>query len=838
MLLPTASYRPLKLRWLLVTATLLAYCSWPIAAGASTAIDNGYKTISSSGAGNGEVTGEKPESKMWFNDGFWWAVLWDNQALSHHIFRFDLPTQDWVDTGTAVDNRTSSKSDVLWNQSTNKLYVVSHKFTTTALPDANAANRGRLYRYSYNTTTKVYTLDAGFPVDVTGGQSETLTLARDTTGKLWVTYTESLTAAGPGRVMVNSTTTGTNDLLWGTPFELPFPDAVNLLVDDISSIIAYNGRVGIMWSNQATTPKQIHFAAHVDGAGDTVWQGGPAYTTSADDHINLKYVPGAGGGALYAAIKTSRNQELIVLLVCTNGICTSTTDWTSYTVYDSNTFIPTRPIVVVDTENSELYVFTTNQVAGTGTPFAIYYKKISLTNIGFTATDPGTPFIRSSADININNPTSTKQNLTSATGLLVLGSDEIVDFYFHNYLQLASSLAPDITSFNPTSGGAGTQVTLTGDRFTGSTAVAFNSTSAIFAVNSNTQITTSVPVGATTGKISVTNAGGTRSSAADFTVLSSAPVMVVALQALNAGTLSTTATVSCLGQTSKQQVLLPGTTTTISTGWTAPCSPVSISNTDLPPSGPVITNVAAGSITTTGATITWTTNVTANTQVDYGTTTAYGSQTTLNTALVTSHSQALSGLTAGILYHYRVRSTDGFANTTVSGDFTFTTLTAIPTGQTLFTTQTPAVSNESDGATVNYELGTAFTSVTAGQITAVRFWKSSSETGTHTGRIWSSTGQLLASVIFANETASGWQQQALAAPLSIAANTTYVVSVNTGNTFYVFTKRGLLSQVINGNLRSVVGTNGRYGSSGQFPTIGSFYSSNYFRDIVFVAGTP
>jgi hypothetical protein len=43
----------------------------------------------------------------------------------------------------------------------------------------------------------------------------------------------------------------------------------------------------------------------------------------------------------------------------------------------------------------------------------------------------------------------------------------------------------------------------------------------------------------------------------------------------------------------------------------------------------------------------------------------------LNTALVTSHSQALSGLTAGTLYHFRVRS-----NTVVSGDFTFTTLTA------------------------------------------------------------------------------------------------------------------------------------------------------------------
>jgi hypothetical protein len=331
----------------------------------------------------------------------------------------------------------------------------------------------------------------------------------------------------------------------------------------------------------------------------------------------------------------------------------------------------------VDSENSELYIFSANSSqAGGTTANAIYYKKTSLTNIGFAAADQGTPFILSSVDTRINNPTSTKQNLNSTTGLLVLASDEVADFYYHNYLQLASSLAPDITSFSPASGGAGTQVTLTGNRFTGSTAVVFNSTSAVFTVNSNTQITTAVPVGATTGKISVTNAGGTRSSAADFTVLLGAPVIVVSLQAQNAGTLSTTATISCLGQPSKQQLLLAGTTTTINTGWTAPCSPVSISNIDSLPSGPVITNVAAGSITTTGATITFTTNVAGNTQVDYGTTTAYGSQTTLNPALVTSHSQALTGLTAGTLYHFRVRSTDGFANPAVSGDFTFTTLAA------------------------------------------------------------------------------------------------------------------------------------------------------------------
>jgi hypothetical protein len=79
--------------------------------------------------------------------------------------------------------------------------------------------------------------------------------------------------------------------------------------------------------------------------------------------------------------------------------------------------------------------------------------------------------------------------------------------------------APTITSFSPTSGRSGTAVTITGTAFTGATAVRFGGVRASFAVNSATQITATVPVGAVTGKISVTTAGGTGTSATNFTVV-------------------------------------------------------------------------------------------------------------------------------------------------------------------------------------------------------------------------------------------------------------------------------------------------------------------------------
>ena len=157
------------------------------------------------------------------------------------------------------------------------------------------------------------------------------------------------------------------------------------------------------------------------------------------------------------------------------------------------------------------------------------------------------------------------------------------------------------------------------------------------------------------------------------------------------------------------------------------------------------------------------------------------------------------------------------------------------TTQTIFTTQTPSTPNDTDNT--SYELGLKFQSAKAGQITAIRYWKAASETGSHVGRIWSSTGTLLTSVTFSNETASGWQQQALSTPLNIQANTTYVVSVNVTNYFAVTYNDALASSVVNGDLRTVAdGNNGVYGSVGSLPT-NSYQNSNYFRDIVFVATT-
>jgi uncharacterized repeat protein (TIGR03803 family) len=79
-------------------------------------------------------------------------------------------------------------------------------------------------------------------------------------------------------------------------------------------------------------------------------------------------------------------------------------------------------------------------------------------------------------------------------------------------------VTPTIASFSPPSGPVGTPVTITGSGLTQATKVTFNNIVATFTVNSDTQITTTVPAGATTGKIGIITKGGKAKSHTVFTV--------------------------------------------------------------------------------------------------------------------------------------------------------------------------------------------------------------------------------------------------------------------------------------------------------------------------------
>lgn len=186
-----------------------------------------------------------------------------------------------------------------------------------------------------------------------------------------------------------------------------------------------------------------------------------------------------------------------------------------------------------------------------------------------------------------------------------------------------------------------------------------------------------------------------------------------------------------------------------------------------------------------------------------------------------------AGLTNGVTYYYVVSALNPSSESPNSSE-TNATPQASFSGTSLFTSQAP-LNSYTDGP---YELGTKFQSSQAGHILSIRYYKVAGESGSHKGRIWSAGGVQLASVDFGPETASGWQTANLPSALMIAANTTYVVTVNS-NTAYGAADNGLKSVVANGVLSTVAdGANGVYGPPGAFPT-SSYNNSNYFRDVVF-----
>jgi glucose/arabinose dehydrogenase len=134
---------------------------------------------------------------------------------------------------------------------------------------------------------------------------------------------------------------------------------------------------------------------------------------------------------------------------------------------------------------------------------------------------------------------------------------------------------------------------------------------------------------------------------------------------------------------------------------------------------PSISAVVAAGVTTTSATISWTTNEASDSQVDYGPTSGYGQSSPLSAPLAITHSVSLSGLAPSTLYHYRTKSRDVAGNLGTSGDLSFTTSTSPdttpPTISQVFATSITTTSalvawttNEASDSQVDYGTTTSY----------------------------------------------------------------------------------------------------------------------------------
>ena len=334
--------------------------------------------------GSGGGTDHKPQSKLWFNDGSWWAIAYDGS--SQRIWKFDgglFVKQTYPDA--AVDGRATSRADVLWDGT--HLYVLAWHDVTP-----------RFSKYSYDSSTQIYTRLPGFPVDLPVPGTEVMVFDKDSTGRLWAAFELNndirvIWSVSPDHLSWN--TTGINV-------------ESHVDSDDIATVVAFGGNsIGVLWSDQSADASwQFGFRVHRDADPPEVWQPIELIDSGSavDDHINAKAAP---DGTVYLAAKDLHNNTDLYARAPTGG-------W-QMAGSNLNAGASTRPIVQVDTAQDMIHVFYTDWEVS---PNSI--KKVSAPRSTLVF---GTPEVYlAPAGLSLNDVTGTKQPLSARTGIMALAS--------------------------------------------------------------------------------------------------------------------------------------------------------------------------------------------------------------------------------------------------------------------------------------------------------------------------------------------------------------------------------------------------------------------------------
>jgi gliding motility-associated-like protein len=275
--------------------------------------------------------------------------------------------------------------------------------------------------------------------------------------------------------------------------------------------------------------------------------------------------------AITSFTPTSAGQGATVTITGTNFTGVTSVSFGGTAVSSFNIVSSTSITAVVATGTSGSVSVSTSSPAETATQSGfIFVPAPTITSFtptsaitGTTVTITGTNFTGATA-VNFGGtaaPSFTVVSATSITAVVAAGTSGSVSVTTLGGTATGTGFvfvpALTIISFTPISGPVNTTVTITGTNFSTTPAnntVKFNGTTSVVTASTATSITTTVPVGATTGPISVTVGTGTGVSATNFTVTAS-PVITITTQPSDF--------IACVGQTATFTTAATGTTNII-----------------------------------------------------------------------------------------------------------------------------------------------------------------------------------------------------------------------------------------------------------------------------------
>ena len=362
-------------------------------------------------------TAAKPQNKLWWHDGRWWALMYVPSEGSVRVASLGAD-HTWALTGPVVSRQTVGVGDAVENG--NDVHVLSR--TTSGIT---------VQTLTFDDDTGRYRRVGGTAAVVTPRGTSSAAMTLDSLGRLWITYVTD-------RVRVVHSSESRKS--WTAPYDLPVPRPT-IGEGEISDIVAYDDRVGVMWSDQRRG--LVRFAVHRNDAPDTAWTSEVALSGAgmADDHISMQVVRHRGQDTPFAAVKTSMGDNgeagdspLVLVLRRTAG------GWSNHVVSTVDDGW-TRPVLAIDAAGT---AYVIGRRAG-----SIVVKSAPVDSLKFDP-GPGT-VVMNIQSASLTDPTVASQLVDPVCGILVLASDERSRRYWHGEIALDG---PAATYGSACSGGA------------------------------------------------------------------------------------------------------------------------------------------------------------------------------------------------------------------------------------------------------------------------------------------------------------------------------------------------------------------------------------------------
>jgi len=357
---------------------------------------------------------DKPhQNRPFYHAGFWWTAAKKSSDSKWYLWK--LYGSIWL-AELEIDSRKSTRPDCYVDSPANKLYI---------LLASSSSSGTKILRLTYSNGA--WSIDAGFPVllssFVFSGESGNV-LVKAKNGELWAFRYKSS--------QVDGKRSSDDGLTWSPTFIVQSGLYSSGLADAVAFTSGGENYVGVGYSENTSSGGKFGFLLHKDGDPEGAWSDETSVipqfdNAQSDDHISLAVSP---------------NQE--IFFVCKTHPLTNAAarigllkrnaggGWQNFIVEDGNGNGWTRPAVVVDETNNELYVLGTEE----NSPDHGQYKKCV---IGDENSLQNFAPIEIFDDAGFNNLSVPQHCVNGATELLVCAEKNSGNAIWYNLLSIDGS---------------------------------------------------------------------------------------------------------------------------------------------------------------------------------------------------------------------------------------------------------------------------------------------------------------------------------------------------------------------------------------------------------------